>query len=75
MTYLKITQTKDGLAVVLNEELQQLLGVADGGELRAEVSEDGNVMLVGQDTSHGARRERGRALIQRYQKTFNALAK
>jgi hypothetical protein len=75
MTYLKITQTKDGLAVVLNEELQQLLGVADGGELRAEVSEDGNVMLVGQDSSCGARRERGRAFIQRYQKTFNALAK
>jgi hypothetical protein len=75
MTYLKITRTKDGLAVVLNEELQQLLGVADGGELRAEVSAEGNVTLVGQDMSPEARRERGRAFIQRYQKTFDALAK
>jgi hypothetical protein len=74
-TYLKITETKDGRAVVLNDELQQLLGVADGGELSAEVSEDGNVMLVGQDTSLDARRERGRAFIQRYQKTFDAPAK
>jgi hypothetical protein len=49
--------------------------VADGGELSAEVSEDGNVMLVGQDTSLDARRERGRAFIQRYQKTFDAPAK
>lgn len=75
MTYLKITQTKDGLAVVLNDELQQLLGAADGGQLRAEVSDEGEVVLVRQDLSLEARRERGRAFIQRYQKTFEALAK
>lgn len=75
MTYLKITQTKDGLSVVLNDELQQLLGAADGGQLRAEVSDEGEVVLVRQDLSLEARRERGRAFIQRYQKTFEALAK
>jgi hypothetical protein len=75
MTYLKITRTKDGLAVVLNEELQQLLGAADGGEIAVEVSADGKVLLVGQDMSPEARRERGRAFIRRYQKTFDALAK
>jgi hypothetical protein len=75
MTYLKITQTKDGLAVVLNDELQQLLGASDGGEIAVEVSDEGKVVLVGPDMSPEARRERGRAFIQRYQKTFEALAK
>jgi len=75
MTYLKITQTEDGLAVVLNDELGQLLGAAAGGKVAARVSEDGKVTLVAEDMSPEARRERGRAFIQRYQKTFEALAK
>jgi hypothetical protein len=75
MTYLKITRTEDGLAVVLNDELEQLLGAADGGKVAFEVSDEGKVVLVGQDMSPEARRERGRAFIQRYQKTFEALAK
>jgi len=75
MTYLKITRTKDGLAVVLNDELEQLLSAADGGEVRVEVSDEGKVLLTGRDLSPEARRERGRAFIQRYQKTFEALAK
>lgn len=75
MTYLKITRTKDGLAVILNYELEQLLGAADGGEVEVEVSDEGKVLLSGQDISHEARRERGRAFIKRYQTTFEALAK
>ena len=46
MTYLKITRTKDGLAVVLNDELEQLLGAADGGEVEVEVSERGEDRAV-----------------------------
>jgi hypothetical protein len=75
MTYLKYTQTEDGLAVVLSPELEQLLGAAQGGEVGVEVSDDGKVTLVGRDMSPEARRERGRAFIQRYQQTFEALAK
>ena len=75
MTYLKVTRTKDGLAIVLSDELQQLLGASEGGEVAVEVSEEGKVVLSGQDMSPEARRERGRAFIQRYQKTFEALAK
>lgn len=74
-TYLKITKTSEGLAVVLNDELQQLLGVADGGQLKAEASKEGSLVLTGRDMSLEARRQRGRAFIQRYQKTFEALAK
>jgi hypothetical protein len=75
MTYLKFTETKDGFAVVLNPELEQLLGAAPGGEVAVKVSEDGTVTLVGRDMSPEARRERGRAFIKRYQQTFEALAK
>jgi hypothetical protein len=75
MTYLKFTRTEDGLAVVLNPELERLLGAAPGAEVAVEVSEDGKVMLVGRDMSPAARRERGRAFIKRYQQTFEALAK
>ena len=75
MTYLKITQTSEGLAIVLNDELQQLLGVSEGGQLKAEVSDEGSLVLTGRGMSPEARRQRGRAFIQRYQKTFEALAK
>ena len=75
MTYSKITRTKDGLAIVLNPELEQLLSAADGGEVGVEVSDEGKVMLTGREMSPEARRERGRAFIQRYQQTFEALAK
>lgn len=75
MTYLKFMSTKDGFAIVLNPELEQLLGAAAGAEVAVEVSDDGKVMLVGRDMSPEARRERGRAFIQRYQQTFEALAK
>jgi hypothetical protein len=75
MTYLKFTETKDGLAVVLSPELEQLLGAAPGGEVAVNVSEDGTVTLISRDMSPEARRERGRAFIQRYQQTFEAQAK
>ena len=75
MTHLKITRTEDGLAIVLNDEVQDLLGVTDGGQISVEVAEDGKVFLHGRDMSPEARRARGQAFIQRYAKTFEALAK
>ena len=75
MIVLKIAQTEDGPAILLSEEAQALLGVAPGGEIRLEVSDDGLVTLAGPDMSFEARRERGRAFIEKYRKTFAALAK
>jgi hypothetical protein len=65
MTHLKITQTEAGLAIVLNDEPRELLGAADGGQISLEVSEDGKVFLHDRDMSPEARRDRGRAFIQR----------
>jgi hypothetical protein len=75
MIVLKIAQTESGPAILLSEEVQALLGVAPGGEVRIEVTDDGRVALVGPDMSFEARRERGRAFIAKYRKTFEALAK
>ena len=75
MIVLKIAQTADGLAILLNAEAQQLLGVAAGEEVGFEVSENGELVLAAQDMSFDARRERGRAFLKRYEKTFKTLAK
>ena len=75
MIVLKIAQTEEGPAILLSEEVQALLGVAPGGELRLEVTEDGRMSLVGPDMAFDARRARGRAFIEKYRKTFEALAK
>lgn len=75
VTYLKITQTEAGLAIVLDDEARELLDAKDGSQVSLEVGEDGKVVLSGRDMSPEARRERGRAFIQRYQKTFETLAK
>jgi hypothetical protein len=75
VTYLKITQTDAGLAIVLNEEVRELLDVKDGAQVAVGVSEDGKVFLQGRDMSPEVRRARGRAFIQRYKNTFDALAK
>jgi bifunctional DNA-binding transcriptional regulator/antitoxin component of YhaV-PrlF toxin-antitoxin module len=72
---LKITQTDAGLAIVLNDEVRELLDAKDGAQVSIEVSEDGKVFLQGRDMSPEARRTRGRAFIQRYKNTFDALAR
>ena len=75
MVALKVTKVGNDLAVVLTGELSDALGVAEGGTLYAEQSEDGAVTLVAQEQSFETRRARGRAFVARYQKTFEALAK
>lgn len=72
---LKVTKVGDDLVVVLNGELREALGVAEGGTLYAQASESGEVTLVNRGMSFEARRARGRAFIARYGKTFDELAK
>jgi hypothetical protein len=75
MIFLKTVETPDGLAIVLNDEVRDLLSVAPGAEIGVSVSDGGEVVFTGRDMSPEALRERGRAFIRRYAKTFEALAK
>ena len=75
MIMLKIAQTEEGLAIVLSPEVQELLGAMAGQNIPVEVSEDGKLIIGALDMSFEARRERGRAFLKRYDKTFQALAK
>ena len=74
MVTLKVAKVGDALAVVLTDELRDALGFAEGGALYAEASSEGAVTLVGRDLSFEARRERGRGIIKRYEKTLQDLA-
>lgn len=75
MIVLNIAQTAEGLAIVLSPEAQELLGASVGQQIRFDVSENGELTLGTLDMSFEARRERGRAFLKRYDKTFQALAK
>ena len=75
MIVLKIDQTEKGPAILLTPEAQSLLGAVVGQEGGFQVSEDGQLSIGALDLSFEARRERGRAFLKRYDKTFQALAK
>lgn len=75
MIALKVTQLGEGMALVLTEEARELLGATAGDTLYFEATPEGGLRLAKLDMSFEARRERGRAFIKRYQKTFDALAK
>lgn len=75
MIFLKIAQTDEGLAILLSPEALELLGALAGQEAGFEVSQDGELTIGARDMSFEARRERGRAFLERYDKTFQALAK
>ena len=75
MIVLKIDQTEKGPAILLTPEAQSLLGAVVGQEVGFQVSEDGQLSIGARDLSFEARRERGRAFLKRYDKTFQALAK
>lgn len=75
MIVLKITQTEDGLAILLNPEAQALLGAAEGQSVGFQVPDEGQLTIAPLDMSFEARRARGRAFLKRYDKTFQALAK
>lgn len=74
MIVLKVADTAEGLALVLSPEALELLGARAGDRIGFEVSEDGELIIAAQDMSFEARRERGRAFLKRYEKTFQALA-
>jgi hypothetical protein len=75
MILLKIAQTEEGLAILLSPEAQELLGATAGQQVSFEVTQDGHLTLGALDMSFEARRDRGRAFLKRYDKTFQALAK
>ena len=75
MIVLKIEQTEKGLAIVLSPEAQELFGAIAGQDVGFEVSDDGQLTIGKLDMSFEARRERGRAFLKRYEKTFRDLAK
>lgn len=75
MIVLKIKQTDEGLAIVLNPEAQELLSATDGQSVGFQVGDDGQLTLGSVDLSFEARRARGRAFLKRYDKTFQTLAK
>lgn len=69
MIHLKVEKIGDAVAVVLDEATQAALGVKLGDTLRIEQSGDGSV-FVGEDAV-----SRGKLFVERYIKTFEALAK
>ncbi len=75
MIVLKIEEIEGRTAILLSPEAMEVLGVAHGQEVGFEVSEDGRLTIGALDMSFDARRERGRAFLKRYDKTFQALAK
>lgn len=75
MIALKVAQIGEGMALLLNDEAREVLGASAGDTLYFEISPDGGLRLAKPDMSFEARRERGRAFLKRYQKTFDALAK
>ena len=75
MIMLEIAETDAGLAIVLSPEAQEVLGASAGQRVGLEVTQDGQLVIGSLDMSFEARRERGRAFLKRYDKTFQALAK
>ena len=75
MILLNIAQTDAGLAIVLSPEAQEVLGAAAGQQVGFDVTQNGELVIASLDMSFEARRERGRAFLKRYDKTFQALAK
>ena len=69
MIHLKVEQIGDRVAVILDAESQQLLGVGPGDTLILEEAGDA-VRLTSADAV-----ARGKAFVERYIRTFEALAK
>lgn len=75
MIVLKIEETEKGLAILLSPEARELLGATAGNHVGFEVTGDGQLTIGQLDMSFEARRARGRAFLDRYDKTFQDLAK
>lgn len=75
MFTLKIAQTKEGLAVILTDEVASAMRVAAGDMLRAEPDGAGGVKLFGRDPRVGEEMAIGESFMNDYRRTFRALAK
>ncbi|WP_337188258.1 AbrB/MazE/SpoVT family DNA-binding domain-containing protein [Phenylobacterium sp.] len=75
MIVLRIDETEKGPAIVLSAEALELLGASTGQTVGLQVTPSGEVTIAARDMSFEARRQRGRAFLKRYDKTFQALAK
>ena len=73
MIELKIEQQGEAVKVELTEELLALLGAKAGDTLVIDGEAGGPFTLAARSTNE--RFERGRAFLERYRSTFEALAK
>ena len=69
MIHIKVEKIGDVVAIVLDSEAQRLLGVAAGDTLRFEEVEAGVVVKTEDAVA------RGKLFVERYIKTFEALAR
>jgi hypothetical protein len=75
MVALKVEWLGDDPVLVLTDEAKALLRKERARVLHFEGSADEGFTLAGAEPTLEDRRERGRAFLQRYRKTFEALAK
>jgi len=72
MITLQVEQAGDRLCVVLTAEAQALLGAKAGDAVQISRGAGGELSLATVDQEHAARQERGRALLRRFRRTFEA---
>jgi hypothetical protein len=75
MVALKIEKRGDELVAVLTDEAKAVLRADPSRVLHFEGSVDDGFTLTDSKPGLGERRERGRAFLERYRSTFEALAK
>lgn len=75
MVGLKVERHGDDLVLVLTDEAKALLRNEPARVLHFEGTAQDGFTLAGAEPTLEDRRERGRAFLQRYRKTFEALAK
>jgi hypothetical protein len=75
MAVMKFIEIDGGVGAVFSDEALAILKAKLGDDLRLTVTEGGEVMLSAHAPGREARLERGRAFIEKYRPTFEALAK
>ncbi len=75
MTYIKVKKVGDELVLSLSDEARVVLGVEDGDTLVLRETANGVLELAKSDAKFEERLKRGRAFVQKYRSTFEALAK
>jgi len=72
---MKFIEIDGAVGAVSSEEALAILEAKIGDDLRLPLTEDGEVVLSAHAPCREARLERGRAFIEKYRPTFEALAK